>query len=74
MEQTPQQPAAGALSWRLSSHPITLLTFLAFRICTLSSPKPIESQQETPRTRKKDGEKKRDSDRKNHKADATASL
>lgn len=25
--------SAGDLSWRLSSHPITLLTFLAFRIC-----------------------------------------
>ncbi|KAI0871259.1 DUF846-domain-containing protein [Hypoxylon argillaceum] len=30
MEQA--QPPAGSLSWRLSSHPITLLTFLAFRI------------------------------------------
>ncbi|KAI1154814.1 DUF846-domain-containing protein [Nemania diffusa] len=30
MEQA--QPHAGSLSWRLSSHPITLLTFLAFRI------------------------------------------
>lgn len=28
----PQQASPGALSWRLSSHPITLLTFLAFRI------------------------------------------
>src|SRR5205823_968081 len=27
-------PAPGSLSWRLSSHPITLLTFLFFRICT----------------------------------------
>lgn len=27
------QPQQGALSWRLSSHPITLLTFLGFRIC-----------------------------------------
>lgn len=26
------EPQAGSLSWRLSSHPITLLTFLAFRI------------------------------------------
>ncbi|KAI1188782.1 DUF846-domain-containing protein [Nemania serpens] len=34
MEQ-PQQPQAGSLSWRLSSHPITLLTFLAFRISSL---------------------------------------
>jgi hypothetical protein len=31
MDQT--QPAPGSLSWRLSSHPITLLTFLGFRIC-----------------------------------------
>ena len=31
MEQN-QQPA-GSLSWRLSSHPITLLCFLTFRIC-----------------------------------------
>ncbi|OAA32544.1 Golgi apparatus membrane protein tvp-23 [Moelleriella libera RCEF 2490] len=27
----PQQPPPGSLSWRLSSHPITLLTFLTFR-------------------------------------------
>ncbi|KAK7755502.1 Golgi apparatus membrane protein tvp23 [Diatrype stigma] len=33
MESAP--PAPGALSWRLSSHPITLLTFLAFRISSL---------------------------------------
>ncbi|KAI1166514.1 hypothetical protein F5B18DRAFT_51739 [Nemania serpens] len=33
MEQS--QPPAGSLSWRLSSHPITLLTFLAFRISSL---------------------------------------
>ncbi|KAI0459600.1 hypothetical protein F5B21DRAFT_455391 [Xylaria acuta] len=33
MEQS--QPPAGALSWRLSSHPITLLTFLAFRVSSL---------------------------------------
>jgi hypothetical protein len=26
-------PDSGELSWRLSSHPITLLCFLAFRIC-----------------------------------------
>lgn len=26
-------PAPGSLSWRLSSHPITLLTFLSFRVC-----------------------------------------
>lgn len=32
-----QQAQPGALHWRLSSHPITLITFLAFRICTLSS-------------------------------------
>ena len=33
MDATPQ-PTAGSLSWRLSSHPITLLTFLGFRICS----------------------------------------
>ncbi|KAI3331970.1 DUF846-domain-containing protein [Xylariaceae sp. AK1471] len=33
MEQP--QSAAGSLSWRLSSHPITLLTFLAFRVSSL---------------------------------------
>ncbi|KAM7197616.1 Eukaryotic protein of unknown function (DUF846) domain containing protein [Naviculisporaceae sp. PSN 640] len=33
MEQA--QPAPGSLSWRLSSHPITLLTFLSFRIASL---------------------------------------
>ena len=27
------QATPGSLSWRLSSHPITLLTYLAFRIC-----------------------------------------
>ncbi|KAI1119644.1 Golgi apparatus membrane protein TVP23 [Nemania sp. NC0429] len=35
MEQPQPQPPAGSLSWRLSSHPITLLTFLAFRISSL---------------------------------------
>ncbi|KAK2778206.1 golgi apparatus membrane protein tvp23 [Colletotrichum kahawae] len=34
-QQQPQQEAAGSLSWRLSSHPITLLTFLAFRISSV---------------------------------------
>ncbi|KAI0408944.1 hypothetical protein F4802DRAFT_593800 [Xylaria palmicola] len=34
MEQ-PSQTPPGALSWRLSSHPITLLTFLAFRVSSL---------------------------------------
>ncbi|TQV97320.1 hypothetical protein V2A60_000059 [Cordyceps javanica] len=29
------QPLPGSLSWRLSSHPITLLTFLAFRISSV---------------------------------------
>lgn len=29
------QPAPGSLSWRLSSHPITLLTFLGFRVSGL---------------------------------------
>lgn len=33
-----QAPAPGTLTWRLSSHPITLLTFLAFRSCKLSLP------------------------------------
>ncbi|KAK4226923.1 hypothetical protein QBC38DRAFT_479107 [Podospora fimiseda] len=33
MEQ--QQPTPGSLSWRLSSHPITLLTFLGFRVSSL---------------------------------------
>lgn len=28
-------PTAGSLSWRLSSHPITLITFLAFRVSSL---------------------------------------
>lgn len=32
MDATQPQPAQGSLSWRLSAHPITLLTFLAFRI------------------------------------------
>lgn len=37
MDATQPQPAAaaaaaGSLSWRLSAHPITLLTFLGFRI------------------------------------------
>ncbi|KAK1757624.1 hypothetical protein QBC47DRAFT_376529 [Echria macrotheca] len=30
-----QQPTPGSLSWRLSSHPITLLTFLGFRVSSL---------------------------------------
>lgn len=33
METAQQTPAPGTLSWKLSSHPITLLTFLFFRIC-----------------------------------------
>jgi hypothetical protein len=33
MEHAQTQPQPGDLSWRLSSHPITLLTFLFFRIC-----------------------------------------
>ncbi|KAI4090982.1 MAG: hypothetical protein LQ344_004363 [Seirophora lacunosa] len=36
MEQS-QQPRAGDLSWRLSSHPITLLFFLGFRIFSSST-------------------------------------
>ncbi|KAK1497520.1 golgi apparatus membrane protein TVP23 [Colletotrichum tamarilloi] len=35
MESQQQQDAPGSLSWRLSSHPITLLTFLAFRISSV---------------------------------------
>ncbi|KAJ9134003.1 Golgi apparatus membrane protein TVP23 [Pleurostoma richardsiae] len=31
----PAQPAPGSLSWRMSSHPITLITFLAFRASSL---------------------------------------
>ena len=38
METAQQTPAPGTLSWKLSSHPITLLTFLFFRICTFLSP------------------------------------
>ncbi|OAA42668.1 Golgi apparatus membrane protein tvp-23 [Metarhizium rileyi] len=34
-QQQQQQPLPGTLSWRLSSHPITLLTFLAFRISSV---------------------------------------
>lgn len=33
MEQQQQEPRPGDLSWRLSSHPITLLCFLTFRLC-----------------------------------------
>lgn len=32
------EPQAGSLSWRLSSHPMTLLCFLSFRICTRPVP------------------------------------
>ncbi|OAL55726.1 golgi apparatus membrane protein-like protein tvp23 [Pyrenochaeta sp. DS3sAY3a] len=35
METAQQTPSPGSLSWRLSSHPITLLTFLFFRISSL---------------------------------------
>ncbi|CBX95466.1 Golgi apparatus membrane protein tvp23 [Plenodomus lingam] len=35
METAQQAPQPGSLSWRLSSHPITLLTFLFFRISSL---------------------------------------
>ncbi|TGO27432.1 hypothetical protein BPAE_0042g00450 [Botrytis paeoniae] len=34
-ECTPTNESAGPLSWRLSSHPITLLCFLGFRISSL---------------------------------------
>ncbi|KAH3914590.1 golgi apparatus membrane protein TVP23 [Parastagonospora nodorum] len=35
METAQTAPAPGSLSWKLSSHPITLLTFLFFRISSL---------------------------------------
>lgn len=35
MEQQPLQPQQGDLNWRLSSHPITLLCFLGFRVGAL---------------------------------------
>ncbi|PSN69786.1 golgi apparatus membrane protein-like protein tvp23 [Corynespora cassiicola Philippines] len=35
METAQQTPAPGTLSWKLSSHPITLITFLFFRISSL---------------------------------------
>jgi hypothetical protein len=35
MDATQQQEPVGSLSWRLSSHPITLLTFLTFRISSV---------------------------------------
>ncbi|KAF2831455.1 Golgi apparatus membrane protein TVP23 [Ophiobolus disseminans] len=35
METAQQTPSPGSLSWKLSSHPITLLTFLFFRISSL---------------------------------------
>ena len=44
METAQQTPAPGSLSWRLSSHPITLLTFLFFRICTFTCPAPNSYQ------------------------------
>ncbi|KAL5116950.1 Golgi apparatus membrane protein tvp23 [Pleosporales sp. CAS-2024a] len=34
-QTAPAPPAPGSLSWRLSSHPITLLTFLFFRVASL---------------------------------------
>ncbi|KAF3358058.1 hypothetical protein VdG1_02835 [Verticillium dahliae VDG1] len=34
-QNAPQAPVEGSLSWRLSSHPITLLTFLGFRISSV---------------------------------------
>lgn len=35
MDEQARGPRQGDLSWRLSSHPITLLCFLGFRICEL---------------------------------------
>ncbi|KAF2875033.1 golgi apparatus membrane protein-like protein tvp23 [Massariosphaeria phaeospora] len=35
METAQQTPSAGSLTWKLSSHPITLLTFLSFRVSSL---------------------------------------
>jgi hypothetical protein len=40
METAQQTPTPGSLSWRLSSHPITLLTFLFFRICNVPQTSP----------------------------------
>jgi hypothetical protein len=43
-----QNAPAGSLSWRLSSHPITLLCFLTFRICKflhLGCPHPFSRQE-----------------------------
>lgn len=37
------EPQAGSLSWRLSSHPMTLLCFLSFRICTRPFPATLPS-------------------------------
>jgi hypothetical protein len=39
-QQTQAPPQHGDLSWRLSSHPITLLTFLGFRICKVFTSSP----------------------------------
>ncbi|KAK4690644.1 hypothetical protein P7C71_g6192, partial [Lecanoromycetidae sp. Uapishka_2] len=38
MDDQARGPRQGDLSWRLSSHPITLLFFLGFRICAFSIP------------------------------------
>ncbi|MCJ1306550.1 Golgi apparatus membrane protein tvp23 [Agyrium rufum] len=35
MDQQQREPQQGDLHWRLSSHPVTLITFLAFRISSL---------------------------------------
>ena len=34
MAEPAREARPGDLSWRLSSHPITLIFFLGFRICT----------------------------------------
>jgi len=42
MDDQARGPRQGDLSWRLSSHPITLLFFLGFRICELPDALPRE--------------------------------
>ncbi len=42
MDDQAPGPRQGDLSWRLSSHPITLLFFLGFRICELPDALPCE--------------------------------
>jgi len=44
---TMDNPEPGSLSWRLSSHPITLISFLGFRLCT-NPPNLFPNSQLTP--------------------------